>query len=86
MLDYRSCTEKFEYSKRLNTIYSDVQKRLRLNRFREDTLTGTPPDGKEPFVDVFLETRGEPFGIRIAKAIVRSWMVSEIPIYDGEIK
>lgn len=85
MTDYRSCNEKFEYSKRLNTVYTDMLKRLRLNRFREDTLTGTPPDGKEPFIDVFLETRGEPFGIRIAKAIVRSWMESEIPIYDGDV-
>ncbi|MBE6714733.1 MAG: hypothetical protein E7575_05560 [Ruminococcaceae bacterium] len=85
MTDYRSTKGKFEYSERLDAIYSDVVKRMRTNRFREDTLTGTPPDGKEPFIDVFLETRGEPFPTRIAKAIVRSWMVSEIPIYEGDL-
>ncbi len=85
MKDYRSCTEKFEYSERLNRVYTEMLQRIRLNRFREDTLTGTPPDGKEPFVDVFLETRGEPFPTRIAKAIVRSWMESEVPIWDGDL-
>ncbi|MBQ2729354.1 MAG: hypothetical protein IJF69_01115 [Clostridia bacterium] len=85
MKNYKSTEEKFEYSERLNTVYEDMLKRLRTNRFREDTLTGTPPDGKEPFIDVFLETRGEPFPTRIAKAIVRSWMESEIPIYEGDI-
>ncbi len=57
MKDYRSTEEKFEYSPRLNTVYEGMLKRLRTNRYREDTLTGTPPDGKEPFIDVFLETR-----------------------------
>ncbi len=85
MKNYKSTEERFEYSERLNTVYKDLLKRLRLNRFREDTLTGTPPDGKEPFIDVFLETRGEPFPSRIAKAIVRSWMVSEVPIYEGDV-
>jgi len=85
MTDYRSCEERFEYSERLGTVYSDLLKRIRTNRYREDTLTGTPPDGKEPFVDVFLETRGEPFPTRIAKAIVRSWTESEIPIWEGDL-
>lgn len=85
MKDYRSTEEKFEYSPRLNTVYEGMLKRLRTNRFREDTLTGTAPDGKEPFIDVFLETRGEPFPIRIAKAIVRSWTESEIPVYEGDL-
>ncbi|MBQ8914603.1 MAG: hypothetical protein IJ046_00330, partial [Clostridia bacterium] len=85
MLDYRSCEEKFEYSERVERVRADVFKRMRTNRFREDTLTGTAPDGKEPFVDIFLETRGEPFPSRIAKAIVRSWMVSEVPIYEGDL-
>ena len=85
MTDCRSCDERFEYSERLNTVYSGMKERIRTNRYREDTLTGTPPDGKEPFIDVFLETRGEPFPIRIAKAIVRSWTESEIPIYEGDL-
>lgn len=85
MLDYRSTEERFEYSDRLNTVYADVVKRMRTNRFREYTLTGTPPDGKEPFIDVFLETEGEPFPTRIAKAIVRSWMVTEVPIHPGDV-
>lgn len=85
MIDYRSCEEKFEYSPRLFGVYEDMLKRLRTNRFREGTWTGSKPDGKTPFLDVFKETSGEPYAIRIAKAIVRSWMVSEIPVFEGDL-
>ncbi len=85
MLDYRSSEEKFEYSPDMQTVYDDLQLRLKPNRVREDTWTGAEPDGKNPFLDVFLETKGEPYAIRLAKSIVRSWMVTEPFLAKGDI-
>ncbi len=85
MRDYRSVEEKFEYSPSMQAVYEDLLKRLKPNRVREDTWTGAPTDGKNPFLDVFLETKGEPYAIRLAKSIVRSWMVTEPFLAEGDI-
>ncbi len=85
MENYRSIEEKFEYSQDMQAVYDELQKRLQPNRKREDTWTGRAPDGKNPFLDVFLETKGEPYAIRLAKGIVRSWMVTEPFLADGDI-
>ena len=85
MVDYRSVETKFEYSPDMQAVYEDLLKRLKPNRVREDTWTGAPTDGKNPFLDVFLETKGEPYAIRLAKSIVRSWMVTEPFLADGDI-
>ena len=85
MRDYRSTEERFEYSPVMESVYSDLMARIKPNRVREDTWTGRDPDGKNPFLDVFLETKGEPYAIRLAKSIVRSWMVTEPELFDGDI-
>ena len=85
MIDYRSCEEKFEYSPIMESVYTDLTKRIKPNRVREDTWTGRDPDGKNPFLDVFLATKGEPYPIRLAKAIVESWMVTSPELFDGDI-
>lgn len=84
MLDYRSTEERFEYSPDLRRVYDDLQRRLKPNRDREMTRTGPECDGKTPFIDVFLSTKEEPYAIRLAKAIVRSWMVTEPVLWDGD--
>ncbi len=53
MTDYRSTEAKFEYSESMQPVYEDLLKRLKPNRVREDTWTGAPTDGKNPFLDVF---------------------------------
>lgn len=84
MKDYKNCEELYEYSKRVSSLYEDLLKRLKPNRFREDTSTGPEPDGKTPFLDTFLKTRGEVYSARLAKAIVESWLVTEPLIFEGE--
>ncbi len=84
MTDYRSTEEKFEYSPDMEKVYADMLARRKDNRTREGVETGNPPDGKTPFFDVFIECRGEPYPIKLAKAIVRSWLVTEPTMHDGE--
>ena len=74
MINYKSCEDKFEYSSDMQFVYDELMKRIKPNRVRENTWTGREPDGKNPFLDVFLQTKGEPYAIRLAKAIVSSWM------------
>ncbi|MBE6562661.1 MAG: hypothetical protein E7660_02875 [Ruminococcaceae bacterium] len=83
MKDYRSTVETFKYSDDLEMLYSELQKRIKPNRVREMTDTGPEPDGKTPFIDVFREFENEPYPTKLAKAIVRSWMVSEPVVLDG---
>lgn len=83
MNDYRSTAERFEYSFDLEMLYSELQKRIKPNRVREMTETGPVPDGKTPFMDVFREFKNEPYAVKLAKAIVRSWLDCEPVILDG---
>ncbi len=83
MKNYRSTEEMFEYSSDLEKLYSELQTRIKPNRVREMTDTGPEPDGKTPFMDVFREFSEESYPIKLAKAIVRSWLVSEPILFDG---
>ena len=85
MTDYRSTDEKFEYSPLMEKVYADMLARKKDNRTREGIETGGEPDGKTPFFDVFIECRGEPYPIKLAKAIVKSWLVTEPTMHDGEV-
>ncbi|MBQ3182630.1 MAG: hypothetical protein IJB57_03070, partial [Clostridia bacterium] len=85
MIDYRSTDERFEYSPNMEKVYAAMLKRKKNNRTREGVETGGEPDGKTPFFDVFIECRGEPYPIKLAKAIVRSWLVTEPTMHDGEV-
>ncbi len=77
--------EKYVFEGRVNTIYEGVKKRLKPNRVREGTFTGFPDDGKTPFEDMFEKYENEPYIVCLAHAIVESWLVSEIPFFDGDI-
>lgn len=86
MINYRSTEEKIEFSSKVQHLYDDLMKRIYGRFAREDTLCSPIEyDGKTPFLDVFEETKSEPYPIRLAKAIVRSWLVTEPLIFDGDI-
>ncbi|MBD3181744.1 hypothetical protein GF312_05595 [Candidatus Poribacteria bacterium] len=59
----------------------------RLKYLLDNLQTDIPPpyDNKEPFLEVFEENRDKPYAIRLAKAIVSSWLQTEPVIRDNEI-
>ena len=85
MKNYRSSTEKFVFSPRMEAVHSDVLPRLKTWKERENTFTGeTPVGGKNPFLDAFRDHAGEPYVIKLAHAIVRSWLETDVVIHKGE--
>ncbi|MBR5868864.1 MAG: hypothetical protein IKZ21_05410, partial [Clostridia bacterium] len=85
MKDYRSTREKFVFSPRMEAVHRDIRKRLKPNRQREDTKTSpVSTGGRDPFRDVFCEMADEPYVIKEATAIVRSWMVTPMVIFENE--
>lgn len=87
MKDLRSTEEKYILSKRAQAIFSETLKRSEkvTNREREDTWANTEIDGKEPFLDVFEELAGEPYDIKLAHSIVRSWTQTEPKVFPDDI-
>lgn len=85
MKNYRSTEERFEYSDVMMPVYRDLLGRIKPQYERESTFTGPDPDGKTPFLDVFDETVGEAYPVRLAKAIVKSWTDSAPILRDGDI-
>lgn len=84
-MNYRSYTEKLIPSERMERVHADVQIRLKNRDDREGTNTaemGT--DGKNPFLDVFMERPNDSYVICLAHAIVRSWMVTPMLIHHDE--
>ncbi|MBR3423989.1 MAG: hypothetical protein IKG80_05810 [Clostridia bacterium] len=77
--------ERFEFGGRVGVIYEGVKARLKSHDEREGTYTGFPDDGKTPFEDMFEKYAGEPYIVREAYGIVESWLVSEIPFFEGDI-
>lgn len=85
MYKLQNLDEKYVFSNRIEKLYSDLLVRVLPNRMREDTHTNPDVDGKEPFLDVFDEMQGEAYDIKLAHAIVRSWLETEPKIYKGDI-
>ena len=85
MKDLHSVNEKYVFNDRMRRIFDAISEREVPNRLKEDTWTNTELDGKTPFCDVFEEMADEPYLIKLANAIVRSWLVTEPKIYPGEI-
>lgn len=83
-MNYRTPEETFRFSEQTQAVYQDLLHRIQPNRVREMTITGPESDGKTPMIDVFEETRGEAFPVRVAKSIVRSWIESPVILYPGE--
>lgn len=85
MKDYKSTTEKLEFTPRIKRSYEEVIPRLKNNREREVTYTSpVGTEGRQPFLDVFREMPDAPHVIAHAHAIVRSWMVSPKIIFRDE--
>lgn len=85
MNDYRSTAETLVLSDRMESVHADVLARLKPRNARESTSTAEcTPDGRNPFLDVFMENPDAPYVVKLAKAIVRSWMVTPMVIHRGE--
>ena len=85
MLDYTSVSEKLVLSDRMEKVYEDILPRLHKWEARESTLCAEmQPEGRDPFLDVFLEEPDTPYVICLAKAIVRSWLVTPVVIHPYE--
>ena len=77
--------DKFVFSGRMEKVKSGVYPRLKENRVREGTHNSPlDPAGRNPFLDVFRAHRGEPYILNLARAISRSWEVTEKVIYPFE--
>ena len=85
MNNYKSTDEKYILSPEAQRIFELTLTRDVGNRDRESSWTNENIDGKEPFLDVFSEMKGEPYDIKLAHAIVRSWTETEPLIYPGDI-
>ena len=85
MTDYTSVTERLVLSQRMERVYKQVLPRLRPWQDRESTFCSElEPEGKNPFLDVFLENPHTPYVINLANAIVRSWLVTPVVIHRDE--
>ena len=81
----RDCEEKLVLTHRMEKVHENILPRLRKRDLREDTyINEVDTEGKNPFLDVFLEMKDEPYVIKLAHAIVRSWMVTPLVIHPGE--
>jgi len=85
MRDYRAIDERLEFTPRMVKVREDVLPRLYSRHYREDTMCSpVEPDGKDPFMDEFLEHPDRPYIINLANGIVRSWMVTPFIIFPHE--
>ena len=85
MMDLHSTDEKYVFTERMRRIFDAACEREVPNRLKEETWVNTELDGKTPFCDVFEEMAGEPYLVKLANAIVRSWLVTYPRIYPGDI-
>lgn len=87
MTDYRSTEEKLTFSPRVQQIYDETMKRADgvLNCEREGTYSNKELDGKEPFLEVFEDYAHEPYDIKLARAMVKSWLVTDTKIFPGDL-
>ncbi len=85
MTDYRETKVKYVFSDRVQAICDLTLSRAAGQHEREDSWANRDIDGKEPFLDVFEEMAGEPYDMKLAHSIVRSWLVTEPKIYPGDI-
>jgi len=69
----------------MRRIFDQISIREVPNRLKEESWVNTELDGKTPFLDVFEEMENEPYEVKLAHAIVRSWLVTEAKIYPGDI-
>lgn len=85
MRDYTSAAEKLILSPRMERVYRQILPRLKPWQQREMTYCSElEPEGKNPFLDVFLENPDAPYVINLANAIVRSWLVTPVVIHPDE--
>ncbi|MBR6918394.1 MAG: hypothetical protein IKN38_09445 [Clostridia bacterium] len=82
--DLHSLNKKYEFSPRMKKVLDGIAEREVPNRLKEESWTNTKLDGKTPFIDVFEEMADSPYEIKLAHAIVRSWLVTEPDIFPGE--
>ncbi|MBQ7670360.1 MAG: hypothetical protein IJS45_06540 [Clostridia bacterium] len=85
MKNLRDLNEKYVFSARMRRIFDAIPEREVPNRLKEETWVNTELDGKTPFCDVFEEMADKPYLIKLASAIVRSWLVTKPVIYPGDI-
>ena len=82
MNNCKSINEQLKFTPRIKKAYEDVLPRLRNNREREGTITSPASDeGKNPFLDVFMENPDTPYVINLANAIVRSLKIKSNYIF-----
>lgn len=85
-MNYTSVSEKLVLSERMERVYQQVLPRLNpVWQNREAThCSELESEGKNPFLDVFLENPDAPYVINLAKAIVRSWLITPVVIHRDE--
>jgi hypothetical protein len=82
---YKNVFEKLVFTNRMKSVERGIRKRLRPRDFREVTLIDpVSANGKNPFADVFEEMQTAPYVIKLANAIVRSWLETPLVIYKDE--
>lgn len=85
MTDYRSTEERLEFTPRMTRVRDEVKGRVRNQGAREGTDTSiVSGEGKNPFLDAFLEHPDAPTVIAQAYGIVRSWLVTPVKILPDE--
>ena len=87
MTDYRSTTEKLEFSPRMEKVREKILERVRPYGAREGTVT-CPVDVDDmgnPFRDEFVENPDKPYVINLANGIVRSWMETPVSPVRGSL-
>ena len=85
MKDYTSITEKLVLSPRMEKVHGAILPRLQKWENRENTrCCELDTDGKNPFLDEFMEHPDTPYVINLANAIVRSWMITPVVIHPNE--
>ncbi len=85
MNQWRNADEKLMMSERLEALGRTVRARLKGFDAEENTKTGPPANGEEPFLDVFEEMPDAPYAHCLAHAIVRSWLTAPVVVYDEDI-
>ena len=85
MKDYTSVSEKLVLSPRMERVYADILPRIKKWELRESTRCSELEwTGENPFLDEFAENPHAPYVICLAKAIVRSWLVTPVVIHPYE--
>lgn len=85
MTDLTSVSEKLVLSRRMERVYEQVLPRLKPWQERESTLCSElEPEGRDPFLDVFLEGPDAAYVVTLARAIVRSWLDTPVVIHKDE--